>query len=145
MNFASVGPDAITNRSYRRRPVVSEIRRRIANSVHGMENQLPAASQASHLLLDHTFQRFEINITLDSRHFFHHPYKVEINYASRCFFPSQPRYTTGGHRRIHTSFLFLPPRRPFYSIDVVYLTRDSFFVDVVLASRSVTTFPPPKE
>ena len=58
---------------------------------------------------------FRINITLDSRHFFHHPYKVEINYASRCFFPSQPRYTTGGHRRIHTSFLFLPPRRPFYS------------------------------
>ena len=53
---------------------------------------IASASQASHLLLDHTryLPTFRINITLDSRHFFHHRYKAEINYASRSFFPSSP-------------------------------------------------------
>lgn len=53
---------------------------------------IASASQASHLLLDHTryLPTFRINITLDSRHFFHHRYKAEINYASRSFFPTSP-------------------------------------------------------
>lgn len=70
---------------------------------------------------------FRINITLDSRHFFHHRYKAEINYAGRCFsspptLPSPPpaqrfpylRRTTADIG-VYTSFLFLSPRRPFYS------------------------------
>lgn len=84
---------------------------------------IASASQASHLpdhLLGHTryLRTFRINITLDSRHFFHHRYKAEINYASRCFFfplhaslldvsPTYNRGTNRGHRRtiyVHSIF-----------------------------------------